>query len=113
MPPEKPVKAAMGRGWRPRTAGDCQPEPGLGARSSFFLTSSPWRLISPNLKPQVLTWQHGLEEETAKRWPKCEERHQEEGQVVVCRSVAEYLSGASLEGDRDQKDKSQWMGTVG
>lgn len=31
-------------------------------------------------------------------WPKCEERHQEEGQVVVCRSVTEYLSGTSLEG---------------
>lgn len=42
-------------------------------------------------------------------WPRYKEGYQE----VDGGSVAEYLSGASLEGGTDQKDKNQWAGTVG
>lgn len=66
VPPEKPVEAAMGGAedlGQQKAAS--QKEPGLGARSSFFLPSSPWRSLSPNLKPQVLTQWFRLEGETA------------------------------------------------
>lgn len=51
--PEKPVEAATGRGRRLGVAGDCQPEPGLRARSSSFLPSSPLR--PPKSQPEAPT----------------------------------------------------------
>lgn len=39
-------------------------------------------------------------------WPRCKDGHRKEGKVVVGKSVADYLSGASVGGGGDQKDES-------
>lgn len=55
----------------------------------------------------------GWREKELQVCPRYKEAYQEEGQIVDGGSVVEYLSGASLQGGTDQKDKNRWVGTVG